>query len=90
MLQNITPKKSCFQVYDDYDNWKALWNHKNQMKSLYIVHMNQHVILFYLFTKWIVGVKKGGKCPTIFRLNKVKNVDQFKKEGCWKLEKKFP
>jgi hypothetical protein len=38
MLQKNLPKKSCFQVYDDYDSWKALQNHKNQMKSLYCTH----------------------------------------------------
>jgi hypothetical protein len=35
-------------------------------------------------------MKKRRKCLAIFRLNKLKNVDQFKKEGCWKLEKTFP
>ncbi len=60
------------------------------MKSLYIVHMNQHVKFNFLFMKWIVGVKKWGKCLAIFRLNKEKNVYQFKIKGCWKLEKTFP
>ncbi len=90
MLQNNLPKKSCFQVYDDYDRWNSFQNHKNKMKSLYIVHMNQHVKFNFLFMKWIVGVKKGRKCPTILRLNKEKHVYQFKKDGCWKLEKTFP
>jgi hypothetical protein len=59
MLQNNLPKKSCFQVYDDYDSWKALQNHKNQMKSLYCTHESTCNFNFF-FTKILLEWGKEG------------------------------